>query len=339
MKTSLRLLALLPLLAAAARGGDFIRQIQTVNGNPVAIDIPINGDTGQVVSNPLTAETAVFQLFTTVTENNVSQLLKLDEKTVGTFMPTVTIEALSEDPAVPARTRADRPYGIRVTVSNLREGPDVPEFAKSVQLVRGYQSYDATTYVPTGNGGEYADSFTFRRNGTFVDSPIYQRLPVDLPTRAVGEETFTAYIHPDIASTLGELASASIKIWPVARATITGIEEGRIYRGVPQFGSVAVRDIYPGASVYGQVYKGSEKLGTVGAVLEKTAVSYKDASVPQNALLPIGDLAPHLAEDGTYTVEILTVTPFHGGAPERLAHVTFSIDRTIDINGSLNTLN
>jgi hypothetical protein len=39
--------------------------------------------------------------------------------------------------------------------------------------------------------------------------------------------------------------------------------------------------------------------------------------------------------DGRWTMEILTVTPF---GVDRLAHVSFTLDRTIQLNGSFNTI-
>jgi hypothetical protein len=42
-----------------------------------------------------------------------------------------------------------------------------------------------------------------------------------------------------------------------------------------------------------------------------------------------------LEGDGTYTVEVLTVTPFNERKPERVAHVSFTIDRTIEVRGTL----
>jgi len=331
---SLALIALAPAL----HGADFIRQIQTVNGLSVIYDLPVSGDQGSVTSKPLDTDSAIFQLYTTVTgTNNSSTLKKLDEKTVGTFMPQVTVTALSEDPYFPPRTRADKPYGMRITIANMSNLPTVPDYLKKVQVTRGYKLYDAATYSPIGSYANYADSFQFRENGTFTDNAILQRLPGERPTKAVGEESFTVFLHPDANSLQSELAKATVTIWPVAEGRIEGIEEGKTYLALPPVGSVIVRDLYPKSVTYAQIYKGKQAIGTVGSPMPSTVLSY-DTHTPQNAQLALNDLESMVTEDGEYTIEVLTVTPFNNGAPELLAHVTFELDRTIETNGGITTM-
>ena len=54
-------LALLPCVPA--RAVDFIRQIQLVRGETLVYDLPVSGNTGDVLSKPLQSEGAVFQLY------------------------------------------------------------------------------------------------------------------------------------------------------------------------------------------------------------------------------------------------------------------------------------
>lgn len=332
------LLSLLLATAAPTFGADFIRQIQIVNGQTVIYDLPIAGDTGEVMSKPIPSSSAVFQLYTQVTADNKTTLLKLDEKTVGTYLPTVTAQILSEDPAVPARTRADKPYGISLTISGLQTaGANVPAYASQVQVRRSYKLYDPATRAPSGAGGEYLDSFTFRQNGGFTDNAVLQRLPVEKPTKAMGEESFTVYTHPDASSVQGTLAKATVKIWPVAVAEITGIEDNKIYLGAPTTGSVKLTDLYPKSSTYVQVYKGAPTLGKVGTILPASALTY-NSTEPQNAMLALSDLGKGVSDDGTYTVEVMTITPFNGGKAERLAYRTFQIDTTIQVNAGVTTM-
>lgn len=42
-----------------------------------------------------------------------------------------------------------------------------------------------------------------------------------------------------------------------------------------------------------------------------------------------------MTSDGVWTMELLTSTPF---GIDRLAHVTFTVDRTISVNGSVTTI-
>jgi len=328
-------------LLLAARGGcaDFIRQIQTVNGATVIYDIPIANDSGTVNSQPITSATATFQLYTTVPgANNTTKLVKLDEKATGTYMPTVTLQATSEDPHVPARTRADRPYGMNLKVEGMQTDPAVPDYVKSVRMNRSYALYDAVSYQPNGTAGEYADAFSFYQNGSY-QSAVTQRLPVASPTKAVGEESFTVYTRTSSGAIQSQLAKATIKVWPVATAEISGIEQDQLFTSAPKNGTLMVKDIYPGAKIYAQIYKGAEVLGTIGTILPSTAVAYSDTvEVPQNQALVIGDLESFVSTDGDYTIEMLTITPFNNGAPERLAHVTFKLKRAIAVRAMMGTM-
>ncbi|WP_367872419.1 hypothetical protein [Luteolibacter sp. Populi] len=331
--------ALFLATAAALHGADFIRQIQTVSGQSIIYDISLANDEGSVNSKPLAADSAVFQLYTSTVSNGTTTLKKLDEKTVATFLPVVTATVLSEDSYYPPRTRADKPYGIRITVSNMQSASaTVPDYAKKVQVARSYKLYESGTYLPTTTTGTYADSSVLRANGTFTDNAILQRLPVTTPTKAVGQESFTVYLHPDLAAPQSELAKATVQIWPVADATISNIEEGKTYKWVPQDGSIAAHDIYPGAAVYAQVYSGPYTVGTTGRVLPATVVNYAGGYLPQNAQLALSGLDQVIIEDGEYTIEFLTITPFNGGAPEILTHVTFSVKRSIEVRGGVTTM-
>ncbi|MEK7951306.1 hypothetical protein [Luteolibacter soli] len=333
-------LALLSL-ASAVHGQDFIRQIQTVNNASVIYDLPVTSNEGSVTSKPLAADSAIFQLYTTVTANNTTTLKKLDEKTVGTYLPQVTVTALSEDPYYPPRTRADKPYGMRITVAGMSTAATVADYLKKVQVRRSYKLYDATTYATTyaatGASGTYADSFVFRENGTFTDNAILQRLPAERPTKAVGEESFTVYTHPDASATQSELAKATVTIWPVAEGSIQGIVAGKVYNYAPQDGSIILRDLYPKSVTYAQVYKGKQATGRVGTPVPATVLSY-NTHAPQNAQLALSGLDALLTDDGDYTIEVLTITPFNGGAPELLANISFVLKRTIRSNGAIMTM-
>ena len=331
---SLALLALGPMV----QGQDFIRQIQTVNNASVIYDMPVTSNEGSITSKPLAADSAIFQLYTTVAgTNNTTTLKKLDEKTVGTFMPQVTVTALSADPYFPPRTRADQPYGMRITIAGMSNAATVPDYLKKVQVARSYKLSDPVTYAATGAAGTYADSFMFRENGTFTDNAILQRLPATRPTKAVGQESFTVYIHPDAGMTQAELAKSTVTIWPVAEGGIQGIDINRIYNDAPQTGSITLRDLYPKSVTYAQIYRGTQATGKVGLPIPSTVLSY-DTHAPQNAQLAISNLGPLLGDDGIYTIEVLTITPFNGGAPEYLTHVSFNLKRTIRANATITTM-
>ncbi|MAS95877.1 MAG: hypothetical protein CMO55_21950 [Verrucomicrobiales bacterium] len=335
MKRLLLLIWALALAPSFGSEGGIIRQIQSVDGNSVIYDIPINSDTGSILSFPLSSDSAIFQLYTTVTgPNNTETLKKLDEKVVGTFLPTASVEILSEDPYFPARTRADQPYGVRLSISGLlANSPDVAEHLKTVYVERSYLKYNNGNYQPTSAGGTYSDEFSFRENGTYVDNGILQMIPGPKPTKVAGEESFTVFLHPD-TGTSAELSKATVQIWPVAEVQIKGLKEGEQYNSIPSNAAVSLKDLYPSSVTYAQVYKGNHAAGIEGTPLPNTVVAY-NTHIPQKALLPLADLSSLLTEDGTYTVQVLTITPFNDGAPEILSHVTFDWSTTISVNGSI----
>jgi hypothetical protein len=326
-------------LIQVATGQNFIRQIQSSAGHPLIYDIPILSDEGSVWSNILESDSAIFQLYAVETGVNGTQTLKkLDEKTVGTFVPQVEVRFFSEDPHFPPRTRADKAYGASIIISGMQQGPDVPSYARELIVTRGYEVYDSETYQPTGTSGEYADAFNLRTNGSFTDHAIIQRIPgmPKTPTKVAGTENIRVLTQPEAGWNLSELANAEIQIWPVATASIHGIRPDRIYRDLPKQANMTAFDLYPDSVTYAQVYAGEYVLGTIGTPLPSTVVSF-DTYLPQNVKLALGDLGELLQEDGTYTLEVHTITPFNDGAPEVLSHVTFTIDRKIEVNSMLYT--
>jgi hypothetical protein len=58
-------------------------------------------------------------------------------------------------------------------------------------------------------------------------------------------------------------------------------------------------------------------------------------SAPQSRVLAIADWDDVFDEDGEWTLEILTLTPF---GIDRLASVSFDLDRTIKVNGSVTSV-
>jgi hypothetical protein len=208
-------------------------------------------------------------------------------------------------------------------------------------MVRSYNLYNSTTYAPTTTKGDYAGTTTFSANNTYTSTGIIQVLPVAAPVaanKAVGTETYTIYTWPTGTTPQSQLAAATIQVWPVADATITGIENGKIYKDVPTTGTVTLRDLYPRSTTYAQVYAGAAALGVKGTTLPSTPVAF-DTFSPQNAMLTMADLGDAMKDstgnipDGVYTLEIVTITPFNNGAAERLTYVTFTIARTIKISG------
>jgi hypothetical protein len=251
----------------------------------------------------------------------------------------VTLQVGSQDPHTPPRTRADKPFSLTFIVSHLSELVDAPEYAKTVELVRNYQLYDPATRTasadPSASGG-YQDYFEFFGNGTYYQGEVYHQLPVASSTAGQGKETYVAYTRPDSSGRQYQLGAAAVEIWPVARAVFKNITEGAKYTSLPASSLVELTDLYPLSSTYVQIYKGKPNLGTQGTVLQSSVRTY-DTAVPQNSVASLNELDETITDDGVYTIEVLTVTPFNDRAPERIGYISIEIDRTIEIRAGMTT--
>ena len=263
----------------------------------------------------------------------------IDEITVGSHLPEATLKLRSEDPYQPPRTRADRPFAMDLSIRKLAEPGNPLGGISKVKLERDFKFYHPDLHVPYPNGagqGSYDEIFEFTKNGDFFDPEIYQLLPAQSPTKACGEETFTARVPLGGSGREAAVASSTIQVWPVCDAVIENLESGKRYSGVPQQARVVCNELYPDSVTYAQIYKGQPVLGTQGQILGSSVVSFNTYD-PQDAVVPLTLSENDIKEDGTYTIEVLTVTPFDERRPERLAYVTFEIDRTIKVNGTLTT--
>ena len=158
------------------------------------------------------------------------------------------------------------------------------------------------------------------------------------------------------------VAQKSIRIWPHAQAAlyppeivigqegisrignseediIPPIVDGQLFtRSMPNL-KVVFWDLYPNSTTYVTIYKGDPSLlGSTSIVPVYTSEIIKiNQDIPLCDTLPISAWGEYITEDGTYTMEVSTITPFNNGLPERLLAVSFTVDRTIEFVGSTTT--
>ncbi|MBB5351775.1 hypothetical protein HNR46_002014 [Haloferula luteola] len=267
---------------------------------------------------------------------------RLDEVVVGTYLPSATVVLHSRDPYPVPRTRADQPFGMTLQLRHLALPDDPKGGIHQAELVRDFRLYHPELHAPYPDGsgqGSYADVFDFTANGDFSDSSIYQALPVARPSKASGEETFAARVALGSEGEMAVIGSATMQVWPVCEGRIEGVEEGVVYKTLPSEVRYVCDDLYPDSVTYAQIYAGSAALGASGKVVASSVVTFNTSS-PQDAVMPIEleDLeADVLEQDGVYTIELLTVTPFFDREPERVAAVSFELDRTVEVRATLAT--
>lgn len=330
-----RLLPILLATGSAATAGysNFIRQIQLPSG--VQYDATVATSGSQLSPLAINPGGATFELWTVLDSPLTSYLL--DSCFVGSYVPVATVTLRSEDTSSSiARTRCDRPFYVDYTVNGLLSGATDPDPSKSVTLYRYVQSYGTNG---TGIGIDRTQATllsqaTISTNGAQRLSYTLTSVPNANRSKVRGEERFSIYSIEDYQAPASQLASQYIQIWPVADGSITGIASGQLIRFALPTVTLTINDIYPSASVYAQVYKGAAALGTTGTIVSGSALSIND-SVPQSRVLTLTGYDSVFTDDGVWTMELLTRTPF---GLDRLAFVTFNLNRTIQMNSTVVTI-
>ena len=278
---------------------------------------------------------ARFELWTVKASPLTSYLL--DSRYVGTYIPLANLVIRSEDTSSPIpRTRADRPFWVDVSVTGLLAGATDPASSKSVKFLRHVQAYVAGG---TGVGVDrtqamlLAQSFITTNGTVTLDFPL-NSIPGGDRTKVRGEERFSIFSLADYQAPESQLTSQFIQIWPVADGSISGIVSNQNIRvSLPQV-TLTLNDLYPNSTTYAQVYKGDPQLGVTGTIVPGSALVINDSS-PQNRVLFLKKYDSVFDADGRWTMELVTRTPF---GLDRLAYVSFNLDRSIKMNANINKL-
>lgn len=319
--------------AGAASFTNFIRQVQVPSG--VVWDVPVASSGEQNSALPIDTGGARYELWTVLSSPLTNYLL--DNRFVGPYAPSAEVVFKSEDPytEIP-RTRADRPFTVEIAIDGLLTNPAAPAAAKSVKLLRHGQSYGAG-----GTGGNLdrtqatlLTQASIDRNGKQTFTYEVSSVPAADRTKARGEERFSVFALADGTTPESQIASRYIQIWPVADGAIAGISPGqKIRMQLPKL-TITLNDLYPNSRTYAQVYRGEARLGVDGTIVPGTSLVL-NGSVPESRVLLLDRYDDVFTGDGRWTMELITITPF---GTERLSHVTFEIDRTIDLNGTITTM-
>jgi hypothetical protein len=153
-------------------------------------------------------------------------------------------------------------------------------------------------------------------------------------TKIRGEERFSVFSLADYQAPESQLDSLFIQVWPVADSSISGITHGEIVKGIAPEVEVDLVDLYPDSWTYAQVYKGEPVLGTEGDIVPGSSILI-DGTIPRDETIHLTDWDSVIDEDGEWTLEIITVTPF--GA-DRLSYLSFDVERTISVNGAVTSV-
>ena len=334
MKTYLLLGTLLCSHAHAAGEGfvNFIRQQQKTTGVVWSMPVvPVGNGPSQL---PLEQDGALFQLWTI--EQATAKDHLLDQKLVGAYLPSAAISIRTLDPysAVP-RTRADQPFTVTFNVSGLLSGAGLPEASTRVLLEHHLANYKGDQKsIPAAQAisGKPFSSGYLIANGTSAQTFAVTNLKAADATLASGEEHFVIHALGDDSAQQTQLATAHVQVWPVASGAIQGIAPGERVRFHAPVLTVNLTDLYPRSNTWIQVYKGGPQLNTAGSRVTGS-VLILDQDRSDSRMLTVSGYDTAMPDAGTYTMALLTETPF---GIDRLHHVTFVVDRKLEIRAQLN---
>jgi len=310
----------------------FIRQTQMPDSSEWDLSVSQNGQRNSLM--PVNPGGARFDLWAVKSSPLTSYLI--DSTYVNTYVPAADVQITSSDPyTVIPRTRADKPFTVTITVNGLTSDPSAPLAAQQVKLLRHHQSYPANSdgsNIDRSQATLYSQS-SLNSNGAHVLNYAQTVLPPPNGNylKIKGEERFSVYSLADFQSPESLLSSAFIQVWPVATGSVSGINSSTVIKAKAPNVTVNLTDLYPDSVTFAQVYPGPPSLGTAGTLVPGASLVVNGA-VSRDGQFFVWDWDSSIPSDGEWTMEILTTTPF---GTDRLAYVTFSVSRSIKVNGSV----
>ena len=338
MKSILSAIASLSIGATAANGQagaaftNFLYQIQ--EGITYSVEVPDEGE--ELSPLPIDPGGAHFEAWTIKDQPLRSYLL--DSTYVSTYTPMAEVVIVSEDPyRIIPRTRADRPFDVVIETNGLiTDNVDAPDAAKKVHLMRHVQSYgvDGDGDNLDRNQATLLQELYLTKNKIYHFTFPINSIPGEDRAKVRGEERYSIFTLDDYQAPPSQLTSIFMQVWPVANGSISGITEGESLRfSTPQI-TLTLQDLYPDSRTYAQVYPGAPKLDTKGTVVPGSSISIYD-SVPHDRTLVLNEWDTMIDQDGQWTMEVLTSTPF---GIDRLDYMSFNINRSIEVQSSVNTI-
>jgi hypothetical protein len=323
---------------------NFIRQFQTPSNVVWDASAYVESQGSQPSDLAINPGGARFELWTVANSSPPVSYL-LDTAYVGTYVPVASVAIRSEDPyPLIRRTRADRAFYVDYTVSGLLSGASDPAASKSVNLLRHVQSYGVkgTGINIDRTQATLLSQATINTNGSQTLSYAVTSVPGADRSKVRGEERFSIFTFDDSRTSEGitysvpptQISSHFIQIWPVADASMSGIVPNQVFRFAMPPITITLNDLYPSSNTYAQAYQGNPQLGMTGTVIPGSSLVIDD-SLPHDRVLVLENYDQVFDQDGRWTIEVLTETPF---GIDRLTHVTFEVDRTIQVNGSFTTI-
>lgn len=253
------------------------------------------------------------------------------------------------------RTRQDHPFAIQLSnLKNIVAGSaNLHERELALVLIRrSRQAEPPYDYLPgqAGSTGGEEQSFGITGNTLILSNEMTWSSAM-----ACGEYEIALYRHeipasffnPPLSAPVAavRLAEASVRVWPTASASLSGISPGQIFTDRLPTIEVQLQNLYPDSRTFLRVYPQGT---TPAANHEIPALEFLcgpfyagaggagDFEQPQPRSGNYDHLSNHANVDGNWVLEIVTQTPFSRSSGEVLLQRNFTLQR-IKTRGQIST--
>lgn len=254
------------------------------------------------------------------------------------------------------RTRQDRPFAI--TISNLLNINASSSFLHERELAltiirRSRQPAPPFDYLSgqAGSAGGEELSYGITTNTVILSSELTWNgqmtcgeYEIALYRHEIPADFFNPALNASVAAV--RIAEASVRVWPNASATLTGINQGQVFADRLPTIEVQLQNLYPDSHSFLRAYpqgvtpNDSHIIKALefrcGPYYADPGSSAGDFEQPQPRSGNYDHLSEHINADGTWVLEIVTRTPFNRTEDEVLLHRTFSMQR-IKTRGQITT--
>ncbi len=256
-------------------------------------------------------------------------------------------------PAKIRRTRVDRPFKVYVLTKKYNYGDPYPAAAGAVNFYHHTQSYgedgigdlidrsQAIESTPAYPQFVAPDILCYpQRTSPSQDVGYYSTIAGANRLKIRGEERFSVFsledaTIPNQVIAPNELSSNTLQVWPMSDGSISGIAMNeKINFKMPQV-TFTYNDTYPGSHTFAQIYKGDVQDNVDGIIVPGSSKNNTE-DYPDDYLESTGGEFDRMFDsDGRWTMEILTISPFD---TIRLGYVSFDLDRTMEVNSTVTTI-
>lgn len=251
------------------------------------------------------------------------------------------------------RTRQDKPFAI--TLGSLLNINAASSYLHERELAlilirRSRQPSPPYDYLPGqagATGGEEL-SFGITTSTVMLSSELTWsgEMPcgeyeIALCRHEIPADFFNPALNAPVAAV--RLAEASVRVWPNASATLTGINQGQVFADRLPTIEVQLQNLYPDSHTFLRAYPQGvppDDRHIIKALEFRCGPYYGgdagDFEQPQPRSGNYDHLSDHINADGTWVLEIVTRTPFNRTEDEVLLQRTFSLQR-IKTRGQITT--